>query len=104
MDFGRRYRVKWGTEDRGCDLHSLASRVDHVVEELKKVGLDVAFDRAHIIPGQRPWPQIDQGNIRPLRTDGRYWQLLIVLAASYASRNLLTLSTEHSEREVETFP
>jgi len=47
--------------------------VDHVVEELNKVGLDVAFDRAHIIPGQRLWPQIDKGISDPT-TDG--WAIL----------------------------
>jgi TIR domain len=34
--------------------------VDHVIEELKKVGLEVVFDRVHLIPGQKIWPQIDQ--------------------------------------------
>lgn len=47
--------------------------VDHVVEELRRVGLDVAFDRAHIIPGQRLWPQIDKGISDP-QTDG--WAIL----------------------------
>ena len=47
--------------------------VDHVVGELKRVGLDVAFDRAHIIPGQRLWSQIDKGISDP-QTDG--WAIL----------------------------
>lgn len=47
--------------------------VDHIVDELKKVGLDVVFDRAHIIPGQRLWPQIDKGISDP-QTDG--WAIL----------------------------
>jgi hypothetical protein len=47
--------------------------VDHLVEELKRVGLEVAFDRAHIIPGQRLWPQIDKGISDP-QTDG--WAIL----------------------------
>ncbi len=47
--------------------------VDHVVGDLKRVGLDVAFDRAHIIPGQRLWSQIDKGISDP-QTDG--WAIL----------------------------
>jgi hypothetical protein len=48
--------------------------VDHVVQELRRVGLDVGFDRAHIIPGQRLWSQIDQGISDP-QTDG--WAILV---------------------------
>jgi TIR domain-containing protein len=47
--------------------------VDHVIGELKRVGLDVAFDRAHIVPGQRLWSQIDRGISDP-QTDG--WAIL----------------------------
>lgn len=35
--------------------------VDHVISELKRVGLELAYDRVHIVPGQRIWSQIDQG-------------------------------------------
>src|SRR5262249_41126674 len=38
-----------------------------------RVGLEVAFDRAHIIPGQRLWPQIDKGILDPA-TDA--WAIL----------------------------
>lgn len=47
--------------------------VDHVVQELRRVGLEVAFDRAHIVPGQRLWSQIDKGISDP-QTDG--WAIL----------------------------
>jgi hypothetical protein len=47
--------------------------VDHVIQELNRVGLEVAFDRAHIVPGQRLWPQIDRGISDPT-TDG--WAIL----------------------------
>jgi hypothetical protein len=47
--------------------------VDHVIRELERVGLEVAFDRAHIIPGQRLWPQIDKGILDPA-TDA--WAIL----------------------------
>jgi hypothetical protein len=47
--------------------------VDHVIGELKAVGLEVVFDRAHLIPGQRLWPQIDKGISDP-ETDG--WAIL----------------------------
>jgi hypothetical protein len=47
--------------------------VDHIIQQLTAVGLDVAFDRAHIIPGQRLWPQIDKGIADP-KTDG--WAIL----------------------------
>lgn len=48
--------------------------VDHVVGELKRVGLEVAYDRAHIIPGQRLWPQIDKAISDP-QTDA--WAILV---------------------------
>lgn len=35
--------------------------VDHVIQELQNVGLEVVFGRAHIIPSQRLWPEIDKG-------------------------------------------
>jgi hypothetical protein len=47
--------------------------VDHVIRELQKVGLEVVFDRAHIIPGQRLWPQIEKGISDPA-TDA--WAIL----------------------------
>lgn len=47
--------------------------VDHVINELRRVGLEVMFDRAHIIPGQRLWPQIDKGISDPA-TDA--WAIL----------------------------
>jgi hypothetical protein len=47
--------------------------VDHVISELQRVGLEVEFDRAHIIPGQRLWPQIDKGILDPA-TDA--WAIL----------------------------
>lgn len=59
--------------------------VDHVVGELKKVGLDVGFDRAHLIPGQRLWPQIDKAISDP-KTDG--WAILAT-ANSFSSKPCL---------------
>jgi hypothetical protein len=59
--------------------------VDHVVAELKKVGLEVGFDRAQIIPGQRLWPQIDRGISDPA-TDG--WAILAT-ANSFSSEPCL---------------
>jgi hypothetical protein len=47
--------------------------VDHVIQELKRVGLQVGFDRAHIIPGQRLWTQIDKAISDP-ETDA--WAIL----------------------------
>jgi hypothetical protein len=47
--------------------------VDHVIHELQRTGLEVAFDRAHIIPGQRVWFQIDKGILDPA-TDA--WAIL----------------------------
>jgi hypothetical protein len=35
------------------------SDVDHVINELRKTGLTVGFDRAQLLAGQRLWPQID---------------------------------------------
>jgi TIR domain len=39
--------------------------VDHIVSELRAQGLDVNFDRVHIVPGRRLWAQIDQGIMDP---------------------------------------
>lgn len=36
-------------------------QVDFIVQELKATGLDVKYDRIHIVPGRRLWPQIDAG-------------------------------------------
>lgn len=36
-------------------------QVDYLAQELRGVGLDVRYDRIHIVPGQRLWPQIDAG-------------------------------------------
>lgn len=48
--------------------------VDYIVQELMRVGLDVAYDRAHLIPGQRLWPQLDSG-ISDTNIDG--WAILL---------------------------
>jgi hypothetical protein len=77
--------------------------VDHVVQELQKVGLEVAFDRAHIIPRQRLWPQIDKGISDPA-TDA--WAILAtrtVSAVNLVSKNLHMRLIEHCEREVQIF-
>lgn len=42
-----------------CWKDNEAEQVDYVVQELRAGGLDVRFDRAQIIPGQRLWQQID---------------------------------------------
>ncbi|KAF0182151.1 MAG: toll/interleukin-1 receptor domain-containing protein [Hyphomonadaceae bacterium] len=39
--------------------------IDHVIGELKKQGLEVRFDRQHIVAGQRLWPRIDAGITDP---------------------------------------
>jgi hypothetical protein len=44
--------------------------IDHVVAELRRVGIDVRLDRQQIIPGQRLWPQIDGQITDAKQTDG----------------------------------
>lgn len=51
-------------------------QVDFIVQELKKGGIDVRFDRVHIIPGQRLWPQIEKGV-----TDSDAWGLVVSKAS-----------------------
>ena len=36
-----------------------AEQVDYVIQRLQATGLEVGFDRARLIPGQRLWPQLD---------------------------------------------
>jgi hypothetical protein len=43
--------------------------VDFVIQQLKRAGLDVHYDRRRVIPGQRLWPQIDKAITDPLATD-----------------------------------
>lgn len=38
---------------------------DYIVSALKEKGLEVVFDKVHIIPGQRLWQQIDKGIMDP---------------------------------------
>jgi hypothetical protein len=59
--------------------------VDHVIGEPKKVGLEVVFDRVHLIPGQKIWPQIDQA-ISDSSTDG--WAILATVN-SFSSKACL---------------
>lgn len=39
--------------------------VDHVINELRAGGIDVGFDRAHLLTGERLWPQIDKALADP---------------------------------------
>jgi TIR domain len=43
--------------------------VDFIIQQLKRAGLDVYYDRRQVIPGQRLWPQIDKAITDPLATD-----------------------------------
>lgn len=49
--------------------------VDFVIQELRHAGLDVHYDRRHVIPGQRLWPQIDKGISDPTVTDA--WAIYV---------------------------
>lgn len=64
-------------------------QVDFVVQKLREFGLKVDFDRAHLIPGQRLWPQIDRAISDPAVSDG--W-------AIYATKN--SLSSEPCQEEL----
>lgn len=48
--------------------------IEYVIKTLEEVGLEVAVDRTHIIPGQRIWPQIDK-NISSKDIDG--WVIFV---------------------------
>jgi hypothetical protein len=56
-------------------------QVDYIINELKLAGLDVAFDRARLVPGQRLWTQLDQAISNPQLSDA--W-------AIYATKNSLS--------------
>jgi hypothetical protein len=52
-----------------------AEQVDYVIQSLKAAGIDVHFDRAQLIPGQKLWPQIDAAISDPTRSDA--WALYV---------------------------
>ncbi|MDZ4761228.1 MAG: toll/interleukin-1 receptor domain-containing protein [Alphaproteobacteria bacterium] len=56
-------------------------QIDHVIQAIEGAGLAVAFDRVHLIPGQRIWQQLDAAISDPSKTDA--W-------AIYATRASLT--------------
>lgn len=62
--------------------------VDHVINELKGEGIEVLFDRAHLLAGQRLWEQIDKG-INDPTVDG--W-------AIYTTEN--SLNSEPCQEEI----
>lgn len=49
--------------------------VDHVVQMLEKKGIDVKYDRIHLIPGRRLWSQLDEGITSPDRSDA--WAIFV---------------------------
>jgi hypothetical protein len=49
--------------------------VDFILQELKKVRLDVCYDRRQLIAGQPLWPQIDQQITNPNNSDA--WALIV---------------------------
>lgn len=56
-------------------------QVDYIVNQLRLAELDVGFDRAHLVPGQRLWSQLDGAISDPQRSDA--W-------AIYATKNSLS--------------
>ena len=46
-----------------------AEQVDYVIQALQATGLEVGFDRARLIPGQRVWPQLDAAITDPAKSD-----------------------------------
>jgi hypothetical protein len=56
-------------------------RVDFIIGELAKTGLTVKFDRAHLVPGQRLWDNLDKAITEPGQSDA--W-------AIYATKNSLS--------------
>lgn len=62
--------------------------VDHVINELRGEGIEVIFDRAHLLAGQRLWEQIDKG-INDPTVDG--W-------AIYTTQN--SLASEPCQEEI----
>ncbi len=49
--------------------------VDFVAQELERQGLQVSFDRAHLVAGQRLWDQIDRAISDPTISDG--WAIFV---------------------------
>ena len=66
-----------------------AEQVDYVIQALQAVGLEVGFDRARLIAGQRLWPQLDAAITDPTKSDA--WAL-------YATKQ--SLSSEACLEEV----
>jgi hypothetical protein len=64
-------------------------QVDHVIQTLRAEGLGVGYDRAHLIPGQRLWAQLDAAITDPSRSDA--W-------AIYVTRN--SLASEPCQEEL----
>jgi hypothetical protein len=58
-----------------------AEQVDYVIRSLTAGGIDIGFDRAHLVPGQRLWPQLDDAITNPEHSDA--W-------AIYATKNSLS--------------
>lgn len=58
-----------------------SEQIDYVIQTLGAAGLDVGFDRAHLTPGQRLWPQLDRAITDPKLSDA--W-------AIYATKNSLS--------------
>jgi hypothetical protein len=50
-------------------------QVDFVIQSLQEQGLDVGFDRARLIPGQRLWPQLDAAISDPAKCDA--WAIYV---------------------------
>lgn len=51
------------------------NEVDFVISELRSAGLNVAFDRAVLVPGQRIWPNLDRAISNPLTCDA--WAIYV---------------------------
>jgi hypothetical protein len=64
-------------------------QIDFIIQALRAEGLDVGFDRARLVPGQRLWPQIDRAISDPRSSHA--W-------AIYATKN--SLSSEPCREEL----
>lgn len=54
-------------------------QVDFIVQELKKAGLDVRYDRVQLVPGRRLWSQIEEAIRSPDQSDA--WALVVSKAS-----------------------
>ena len=80
-------------------------QIDYVIGSLKSQKLEVGYDRARLIPGQRLWPQLDAAISDPnLDAWAIYATKESLNSEPSALRNLLTLWTALSGFRGASFP